>query len=90
MQARKIDVHGHFDEPMSIAVKFEGELECYIFSNESYYFPKWQNPAWRLDSGRYRVRVTVYYERGRVEKDFELRNDGPSRDQVRLHPWLTT
>ena len=87
MQARRIDVHGHSDEPMSIALKFEGEPNCCIFTNESYMFPKWQNPAWCLPPGRYRVRVTVYYERGRTQKDFELRNDGPSGDEVRLLPW---
>jgi hypothetical protein len=89
MQARKIDVHGHFDEPMSIAVKVEGEPECHIFTNESYYFHHWQHPAWRLGLGRYRVHVTVYYERGRVQKDFRLENDGPSRNDVRLLPWPT-
>jgi hypothetical protein len=87
MEARKIDIHSHFDEAMSIAVKFEGELDRHIFTNESYYFPKWQNPAWRLKLGRYLVHVTVYYEQGRKEKDFELQNDGPSRNDVRLLPW---
>ena len=91
MQARKIDVHGHFDESMSIVVKFEGEPDCYIFTNESHYFPKWQNPAWRLAPGRYRVRVTVYNEQGSEKKDFELRNDGPSREthHVCLRAWPT-
>lgn len=87
MQARRMDVHGHHEEPISIAVKFEGEPACYIFTNESYVFPKWQNPTWRLPLGRYRVRVTVYYERGRAQRDFELRNDGASRSDIRLASW---
>lgn len=87
MQARKIDVHSHFDEPMSLAVKFEGEEDCYVFSNESYLFPRWQNPAWRLNRGAHLIRVTVYYERGYAQRDFELRNDGLSRDDVHIRPW---
>jgi hypothetical protein len=87
MQARKIDVHGHATEAMAIAIKFEGEQDCHIFTNESYVFPRWQNPAWRLGPGRYRVRVTIFYERGRAQQDFELRNSGLSRDDVRLSPW---
>jgi hypothetical protein len=88
MQARRIDVHGHSEEPISIAVKFEGEPDCYIFTNESYLFPRWQNPSWRIPPGQYRLRVTVYYERGRAEKDFELSNEGPRREDVRLNAWL--
>lgn len=89
IQARRMDVHGHSEEPVSVAVKFEGDPDCYIFTNESYLFPLWQNPSWRLSPGRYRLRVTVYYERGRVEKDFELSNVGPRRDDVRLNPWTS-
>jgi hypothetical protein len=44
MQARRIDVHGHSGEPTSVAVKLAGEPDCYIFTNESYLFPRWQNP----------------------------------------------
>jgi hypothetical protein len=87
MQARKIDVHGHATEAMSIAVKFEEDPNCYIFTNESYLFPMWQNPAWRLATGRYRVRISVYYESGRAQADFELRNAGSRRDDLRLAPW---
>jgi hypothetical protein len=87
MQARRVDVHGHSEEPISVAVKFEGEQDCYIFTNESYLFPRWQNPSWRIPPGRYRLRVTIYYERGRAEKEFELRNEGISRDDVHMSPW---
>jgi hypothetical protein len=85
--ARKVDVHGHEDQQLPVVVKFERQAECYIFSNESYQFSMWQNPAWRLVIGTYRLRVTVYYERGRSQEDFELRNSGPSRDDVQLRPW---
>ncbi|RKY10552.1 MAG: hypothetical protein DRP65_06420 [Planctomycetota bacterium] len=84
---RKVDVHGHEDQQLSIAVKFDGEPECHIFSNESYQFRRWQNPAWRLEIGTYRLRITLFYERGRSQDDFELRNSGPSRDDVQLRHW---
>jgi hypothetical protein len=87
MQARRMDVHGHLEERVPVAVKFQGEPDCHVFTNESYLFPRWQNPSWRLPPGRYQLRVTVYYERGRAEKDFELRNDGLSRDDVHLNRW---
>lgn len=89
MQARRMDVHGHHEELVSVAVKFESERDCYIFTNESYVFPKWQNPAWRLPPGRYRLRVTVLYDRGHAQREFELRNDGQSRNDVRLVPSST-
>jgi len=82
--ARKVDVHQHEEQQLSAAIKFEGESDCHIFSNESYLFRKWQNPAWRLRNGTYRLRVTLYYERGRTEEDFELLNSGPSRNDFHL------
>jgi hypothetical protein len=72
---------------MSIAVKFEGDADCHIFTNESYLFKKWQRPEWRLGPGCYRVQITIFYDGGRKLADFELRNDGPGRDDLRLVPW---
>jgi hypothetical protein len=89
MQARRMDVHAHHEELISVLVKLEGEAGCHVFTNESYVFPKWQNPAWHLPPGRYRLRVTVYYERSPEQRDFELRNNGPSRDDIHLGPWLS-
>jgi len=82
-----MDVHGHSEEPIPVAMKFEGEPDCYIFSNESYCFPLRQNPSWRIPPGLYRLRVTVNYEYGRAEEDFKLSNEGPALDDVHLNPW---
>ena len=82
MQARRADVHCHEDQQISVAVKFEGSEDCHIFTNESYPFPRWQNPAWRLDRGKYRLRATAYYERGRIQTDFTLSNIGAHRDDL--------
>jgi hypothetical protein len=87
MQAQMVNVHAHADQAMSVLVKFEGEPDCHVFTNESYVFPRWQHPGWRLPPGRYRLRVTVHYESGQAQRCFELRNGGPSRDDVRLAPW---
>lgn len=83
MNARKIDIHSHEDQQLSLVLKFEGQAECYLFSNESYLF-NWTNAAWRLNPGTYRVRVVVFYERGTVERDFELDNLGTTRDSLKL------
>jgi hypothetical protein len=87
IQARRMDVHGHHEELIAVSVKFEGEAHCHIFTNESYLFPKWQNPQWCLPVGRHRLRITVLYERGSAQIDFALINAGSSRNDVRLAPW---
>jgi hypothetical protein len=84
MQARKVDIHNHEDQRLSVALKFEGEPACHLFSNESYRFPKWQNPEWCLGPGTYRLRVSVFYETGCAHADFELANLGLSCNDVRL------
>jgi hypothetical protein len=88
--ARKIDVHGHQDERLSVVVKYEGKADCHIFTNESYLFPNWENPAWALPVGEYRLRLTLLYERGRHQQDFKLTNSGSSRDDVRITPFAAT
>jgi len=82
-----VDVHGHDDQQFAVAVKFDGEEACFLFNNLSYTFVRWQNPAWRLPVGEYRLSVTVYYERGRLQRDFRLRNEGTSLDQLVLSRW---
>ena len=84
MNARKVDIHAHEDEYISLAVKFEGQPECFIFSNESYLHNAWSNPAWRLNSGVYRVLVTVLYERGRAQRTFTLTNQRTARNSVEI------
>ena len=84
LAGRRIDIHNHEDQVMSVALKFEGVADCHLFTNESYVFSRWQNPAWSLPRGRHRLRVTVYYERGRAQRDFWLHNEGDRRDDVRI------
>lgn len=84
MNARKVDIHAHEEEYISLAVKYEGQPESYIFSNESYLHPAWSNPAWRLNTGTYRVLVTVFYGRGRAQREFTLTNLRTARNSVVL------
>lgn len=84
MNARKVDIHAHEDEYIALVVKYHGQPECYIFSNESYLHPAWCNPSWRLDSGTYRILVTVYYGRGRAQREFELTNVRTTRNSIEI------
>lgn len=84
---RKVDVHSHEGQQISLLIKFQGEDQCHIFSNESYPHPRWQNPAWRIPLGTFKVRATVFYERGREIANFKLVNSGPNLDDVQLTVW---
>jgi hypothetical protein len=84
---RKVDVHSHEDEQISLVIKFQGEDQCHIFSNESYPYSRWQNPAWRIPVGTFKVRATVFHESGREIADFKLVNRGPDLDDVQLTVW---
>jgi hypothetical protein len=86
MAARKIDVHCHEDQQFSVALKFQGNTDCHLFSNESYLHTNWQNPTWALSPGEHSLRITVYYESGRAIVYFQLRNPGTDLDQVALIP----
>jgi hypothetical protein len=78
---QRFDVHSYSDEQVGIAVKFEGADDCWIFSNESYLFPRWQNPSWRLPRGEYLLRFGCYYEAKHPSTQwFSLRNEGPGFD----------
>jgi hypothetical protein len=84
---RKVDVHSHEGQQVSLLIKFQGENQCHIFSNESYPYPRWQNPAWRIPLGTFTVRATVFYERGQEIANFKLVNSGPNLDDVQLTKW---
>jgi len=84
MNARKVDIHVHNDEYISLTMKYEDQSECYIFSNESYLHRAWSNPAWRLEPGTYRIVVSVFYERGRAQREFTLSNRRVARNSVEI------
>ena len=84
MNARKVDIHSHEEEYIALAIKFDGQSQCYIFSNESYLYPAWSNPAWQLNSGTYRIQVTVFYSSGRAQRTFTLTNQRVARNSIEL------
>lgn len=87
---RRVDIYTHQDERLTIALKYRGEPALYLFTNESYQFEHLRNPAWKLEAGTYRLRITVHYERGEIQKDFELCNTGPELEDVKIQPWTTS
>jgi hypothetical protein len=84
---RRIDIYSHQDERLTVALKHAGQSEIHLFSNESLQFERGCNPAWKLEAGTYRLRVTVYYERGDVHSDFEFANTGTTLDDVKIQTW---
>lgn len=85
---RRIDIYTHQDERLTIALKHKGQSGLHLFTNESYKFERGCNPAWELEAGTYRLRITVYYELGEACCDFELGNTGPNLEDVKIAAWL--
>ncbi len=81
---QRFDIHANAEQQLAVAVKFEGERECWIFSNESYPCKRWQKPEWRLDAGTYTVTLRVFYESGVAVRQFRLKNAGTSRNDFVL------
>jgi hypothetical protein len=84
---RRIDIYTHQDERLNVALKHQGQSAIHLFTNESLQFERGCNPAWKLETGTYRLRVTVFYERGEIHEDFEFANTGTGLDDVKLRPW---
>jgi hypothetical protein len=80
------DVYPGSHRRLDVAAKFDNDIECYGWSNESYFSkPIWRNPRWRLPKGRYLVKVSVMTSGESVEQMFRLINDVPRKD-FRLIP----
>lgn len=74
----RFDIHPYSEEQVGVAVKFEAGEDCWIFSNASYLFPRWQNPNWILPRGTYFIRMSVHYEASKPTIQWLLlSNNGP-------------
>jgi len=55
-----VDVYPGESELLDIAIRADSDVECYGWNNEAYSSsPIWRNPNWKLDRGRYLVRVII-------------------------------
>lgn len=80
----RIDIYPAETELLDVTAKFDDEADCYGWTNENYFSePAWRNPNWKLQSGRYNVRVKIFTAGEKHFKDFRLIND-VSRNFFRL------
>jgi hypothetical protein len=76
-QEQKVDIPAGESRKFDVAAQFDGEPECYGWSNESYSFvPRWRNPDRKLDPGTYRVEVTIMHAGGKFLLACNLVNRG--------------
>jgi len=91
-QGRRMDIFPSYKEEIAIAIKFDGDAECYMFSNESYLIHNplqnkpWRNPVWKLDIGNYDVMVRVFSGSITKSTHFVLENRGAKREDLVLRP----
>jgi hypothetical protein len=84
----RIDVPPGETQRLDVAARFDAEDECYGWNNESYFSdPIWRNPEWRLNAGRYLVKVTIISAGDKCIGLFRLIND-VSRLDFRLEAIL--
>lgn len=79
----RIDVYPGEEEVLDVAVRFDGEAECYGWNNDSYLY-NWRNPNWKLPRGRYLVKVVITSSGRKCSGVFRLVNDVDSRTDFRL------
>lgn len=81
----RIDVYPGEEELLDVAVRFDGENDCYGWNNESY-FNNWRTPGWKLPRGRYLVKVVITSSGQKCSDVFRLASDVDSLDAFRLSP----
>jgi hypothetical protein len=79
----RIDVYPGEEEILDVAVRFDGETDCYGWNNEAY-GNNWRTPRWRLPRGRYLVKVVVTSSGQKCVDVFRLVNDTPQLTDFRL------
>jgi hypothetical protein len=82
-----VDVYPGESELLEIAIRADNDAECYGWNNEAYLStPQWRNPNWKLDRGRYLVRVIVTSSGQKCPGWFRLENS-VGGDSFRLEPY---
>jgi hypothetical protein len=70
----RVDVYPGESELLDVAVRFDGEPDCYGWNNESYVH-NWRNPDCKLPCGRYLVKVVIASSGQKCVGVFRLIND---------------
>jgi hypothetical protein len=79
--SQRVDIYPGESADLDVAARFDNEPECYGWSNESYFSnPPWRTAAWRLQPGRYLIRVTVLSAGERCTRLSRLINDVAQQD----------
>lgn len=81
--ASEISIPAGEAENLDVVVRCDADTEAFGWNNQSYQPPLWKNPRWKLDKGRYLVRVTIRTSGSKVERTYHLNNDG-QRQNFRL------
>lgn len=79
----RIDVYPGDEEKLDVAVRFDGEPDCYGWNNESYAH-NWRTPQWKLSKGRYLAKVTVTSSGKKCYGVFRIANDVDNLTDFRL------
>ena len=79
----RVDVYPGDQEILDVAVRYEGETDCYGWNNEVY-FNNWRNPDWRLEPERYLVKVVITSSSRKCTNVFRLLNNVPRHTDCRL------
>ncbi len=72
------DIYSGESEQLDLAVRFDDDEECYGWCDDNYLSdPQWRNPAWKLDKGRYLVKIEIRSSSTKRCDIFRLINDIP-------------
>jgi hypothetical protein len=79
----RVDVYPGEEELLDVAARLDNEADCYGWNNESYLYA-WRTPRWKLQPGRYLVKVVVSSSGQQCVGIVRLVNDVQSRSDFRL------
>jgi len=79
-----VDVYPGDTELLDVAVRVDGEDDCYGWNDETYYYQNWRNPNRRLGRSIFLVDVIVTSSGKKSIGHFRVANDGPALASFRL------
>jgi hypothetical protein len=70
-----VDVYPGETELLDVAVRVDGEVECYGWNDETFFYEKWRNPNLKFDKQIFLVEATITSS-GKKRRDwFRVAND---------------